>query len=225
MLYSTSVADPNRFSPICDGENEVFPDELTALRRGDNIAFTRFVRHHQNSLTGFLVTMLGCREEAKDAAQDVFEIVFKKIGQFRGEAELKTWLFCIARNVAINRLRARTRRMRHEATRDFNDAHTVVLEPVAQGSYHPDIYLFRRRLAAFVDEVVSALPASQRLLLLRHVFEGISYESLASEQGISVGTVKSRLGRIRRSLRTRLHAWLNDDDLRCEHVEALTSAE
>ena len=223
-MNSTTAADPNRFSPIRDGENEALPDELTALRRGDNVAFTRFVRRHQNSLTGFLVTMLGCREEAKDAAQDVFETVFKKIGQFRGEAELRTWLFSVARNVAINRLRVRTRRMRHEATCDFNDAHTVVLEPVSQGSYHPDIYLYRRRLGAFVDEAVSALPASQRLLLLRHVFEGISYESLASEQGIPVGTVKSRMGRIRRSLRTRLHAWLKDDHLRCEQADVLTTA-
>ena len=85
------------------------PTTLDRARGGDIAAFQELFAGHQERLRSFLYRMVANREDADDLVQDTFVRGFERIGQFRGEASLKTWLFRIGTNLARDLLRERQR--------------------------------------------------------------------------------------------------------------------
>jgi RNA polymerase sigma-70 factor (ECF subfamily) len=149
---------------------------------------------HSSRIFGFCLSRLGSREEAEDALQTTFLNVQRGLG--RGvvpEYEL-AWLFKIAQNVCHNRHQSARRRGRVEAAHDLDALQDVIASP-------------DRSTAVSLGELTRALgaiPTRQRRALLLREFEGLSYEEIASELGVSVAAVETLLFRARRAVAQQL---------------------
>jgi len=176
------------------------PDVLVdRARRGDERAFAHLLRLHQNRVYDLLVRMLGDRAEAEDVAQEVFVAFHRALPAFRGDSRVSTWLFRIAKNHCLNRLKYRGRR---------GEGQHVELDALdragAEGPETPERTLERAQVNERVQAAIAALPEEQRLVLVLRDIEDLSYEEIAAVLEQPEGTVKSRLHRARLALARRL---------------------
>lgn len=170
---------------------------------GDESAFAEVVAEHQRMVVQLAMNLLGDRDEALDLSQDVFICVFRTIGQFRGQSQLRTWIYRIAVNQARNRHRFWRRRRRSDQV--SLDAHVETHGDFVCGSeVGPDRILQQKELAARLKDALDALPFDQRTAIVLREVDGLSYDEIAFSLGVAVGTVKSRLTRARQTLRAGL---------------------
>ncbi len=171
---------------------------LARLRRRDDRAFAELVRMHQNRVYDLCCRMLDDREEALDVAQEVFVSLHGSLSGFRGESRLSTWIFRIAKNHCLNRLKYLTRRQKHR-TDDLSD---VPEGDLAEYQPHPSPQeaLLGKEQAARVQRAIAQLPEDQRLLIILRDIEGLTYDEMVQITDQPEGTVKSRLHRARSAL-------------------------
>ena len=172
-------------------------DELARRAAGgDEDAFAQLVGLHEKKVYGLALRMCGNPEDAADAAQEAFLAAWKGLPRFRGEAGFSTWLYRLTSNAAIDHLR-RVKRQRGEVSLDGGgpglDAVADAPSPQAQAE--------ETELREAVAEGLSMLSEDHRQALLLRELRGLSYEEIASELRVDLGTVKSRISRARGSLR------------------------
>lgn len=203
---ASAVASPAEARPVAE---EQFLDRL---RAGDASAFNLLVEERTPDVYALLYRLTEDAEEARDLTQETFLQAFRSIAHFRGEADLRTWLYRIALNQARNRWRWWRRRRR---------ASTVSLDEPDDDGRRPLSERLRDERArdperqALASERESVILAALRTLarpyreavVLRDI-EGLSYEEVAAALEISIGTVKSRLSRGRAELRHKLEGML-----------------
>jgi RNA polymerase sigma-70 factor (ECF subfamily) len=182
---------------------EVQGRESTLVARcaeGDQAACAELVAEHQRMVYQLAFHLLGNRDEALDLSQDVFMRVFRTLPQFRGQSQLRTWIYRIVVNQARNR--QRWWRRRHRASQISLDQHLEThAEPSGNPQVAPDNVLAQKQLASRLREALAALPFDQRSIVVLREIDGLSYEEIAFSLGVTLGTVKSRLTRARRALR------------------------
>lgn len=129
---------------------------------------------------------------AQEWTQDTFIRAFERIGQFRGDAALSTWLHAIAVSITLNGLRGRVRRDQQTTSLEDIDA-----EPARREAAEPDL---RDRMRAAID----ALPTGYRTVFVMHDVEGYTHEEIGQVLGVAIGTSKAQLSRAREKLRRAL---------------------
>jgi RNA polymerase sigma-70 factor (ECF subfamily) len=160
-------------------------------------------RDHGHRVRSYLARLVGAAD-AEDLAQDVFEKAQRAIGTFRGEARLRTWLYRVATNVAIDRLRTAARRADLDRDRDVADALEADGAESGTDEGSPDVELDRSRMRECILRVVEQLPQSHRAAILLGELRGFSDREMAEALGISVGAAKIRLHRGRQALKMML---------------------
>lgn len=175
---------------------------VNAFLAGEPGAFEEIVRTHQDRVFTFCARMLSDREEALDAAQEVFLSAFRHLKGFRGEASLSTWLLRIAANNCLNRIRQRTVRDKREvAVLDLEDDDGPSFQPAGRDDERPDRMAENREAGRVIESALMRIVPEFRWILILSDVEGFSNEEVASMAGVPVGTVKSRLHRARAALR------------------------
>jgi len=167
------------------------PDPLAPLMSriaaGDRAALRALYEATAPKLFGVCLRILSDREESEDVLQDVYVTVWRRADRFEaGRASVSTWLGAIARNRAIDRLRARGPLARAEPLEDLeiaDDAPSAETRLQASGE--------AARLAACLDE----LDPRTRQVIRTAFFEGVTYEALARRMDAPLGTVKSWIRR------------------------------
>ena len=177
------------------------------LKSGDAAAFDTLVLRYSNDIYALLYRLTEDAEEASDLTQETFLQTFKAIKNFRGEADLKTWLFRIAINESRNRFRWWKRR-RREIT-DSLDApsgsgETPLSETITSNFASPEDAVLRREREKVLIKALRDLPVIFREAVVLCDIEGLSYEEIAVALAINIGTVKSRIARGREELRRKL---------------------
>ena len=168
--------------------------------QGDQAACAELVAEHQRMVYQLAFHLLGDRDDALDLSQDVFMRVFRTLHQFRGQSQLRTWIYRIVVNQARNRQRWWRRRRR--ANQISLDQHLQTHgEPTGNPQAAPDNMLLQKRLASQLRAALGALPFDQRSVIVLREIDGLSYDEIAFSLGVTLGTVKSRLTRARRALR------------------------
>jgi RNA polymerase sigma-70 factor, ECF subfamily len=179
----------------------VDPTEAQLIERaiaGDSAAFTSLVRSLQGRVFGLALRLLNDRGEAEDLTQEVFVVMHHHLHEFRGDAKLSTWMHKITRNRALNRLKFLKRR--HVGTTD------ELIDDTAHDNSRdgrPSV-LENKQLQKRLEQELLRLPEEQRVLVVLRDLEELSYEEIAAETGLPLGTVKSRLHRARMELAQRL---------------------
>ncbi len=169
------------------------------LRRGDAAAFEALVRGHQDRIYDFCVRMLGEPEEAFDLTQEIFLSVHQHLDRFRADAKLSTWLFRIAKNHCLNRIKYLTRRGRGRSD-EYAEVNELSITQSVGGPPRPDEVLSAERDRAWVHRAIAELEEDQRVLVVLRDVEGLTYEEIMEVTDLAEGTVKSRLHRAREKL-------------------------
>lgn len=173
-------------------------EALARVAAGDAEAFAPLVERHQERLLRLCTRLLHDPEEARDAAQEVFLKAFRAAASYRPRGQVFTWLYRIAVNHCLNRLRRRAV-VRFLSLAERNDEGEPVLDPADPGAA-PDRAVEARRRWAAARRALAALPPGQRAVLVLAKFEGLKGKEIAAALGITEGAVESRLVRALRTL-------------------------
>ena len=181
---------------------------LERLRRGDAAAFEQLVAERSGEVYALLYRLTSEPEEARDLTQETFLRAFQAIGRFRGEADLKTWIYRIAINQARNRWRW-WRRRRRDVTVSLDAPVGEQEQPLIAHlqnaeTVNPEEAALAREREGQLREALNGLRRAYREAVILRDIEGFTYEEIAATLQISIGTVKSRLSRGRLELRRKL---------------------
>jgi len=185
---------------------------LERLRRGETAAFERVVAEHSGDVYALLYRLTTDAEEARDLTQETFLRAFQSIGRFRGDANLKTWIYRIAINQARNRWRWWRRRKRDVTVSldaiDDRNQQPLSAKLVDDDAIDPEQEMVAREREGYLRAALLELKRPFREAVVLRDVEGFSYEEIAETLQISIGTVKSRLSRGRLELRSKLQGSL-----------------
>jgi len=173
-------------------------------------SFEALVRTYERRVYNLACQMLGDREEARDAVQEIFLRVHQNLDSFRFEAKFSTWLYRLAVNHLLNYRRAWLR-TRLEPLEDLIAA--VGWEPMAMDP-GPEQQALDRDQAETVRRAIAKLPSKLRAALVLKDLQGLSYAEIADVLGITEGTVASRLNEARSALARRLRRLRTSDATR-----------
>ena len=179
---------------------------IERLRARELGAFEDLLAHFERPVYSLCFRLLGDAEEARDAAQETFLKVYRGLSGFRGEAGLKTWIYRIAINQAMNQQRWWRRRHRDDTiSLDLTrgDSETLGNLLPASSASPEQLAIATEREASILRALAEIKPEYRITLVLREI-EELSYEEIAKTMGISIGTVKSRIARGREELRRRV---------------------
>jgi RNA polymerase sigma-70 factor (ECF subfamily) len=160
---------------------------------GDMDAFEEFYQRYQRRVYTLCLRMMRNQTEAEDLTQEIFLHVYKKIGSFRGESSMMTWLHRVTVNQVLMHLRKSG--VRREKTTEDGE----VPEPKANSAPVPGQMMALDRLA--LDKAIAQLPPGYRAVFILHDIEGYEHTEIARMLGSCVGTSKSQLHKARKKLR------------------------
>jgi RNA polymerase sigma-70 factor (ECF subfamily) len=179
---------------------------IARLRARELDAFEELVHHFERPIYSLCFRLLGDAEEARDAAQETFLKVYRGLAGFRGEAGLKTWIYRIAINQAMNQQRWWRRRHRDETiSLDLTRGDSETLANLLpEKSASPEQLAIAGEREGRIMRALAEIKPEYRITLVLREIEELSYEEIAETLGISIGTVKSRIARGREELRRRV---------------------
>jgi RNA polymerase sigma-70 factor, ECF subfamily len=190
---------PQPQSPLPLAFAQKLTDEqlVQRVRAGDVALFEVLIRRNNTRLYRTLRALLRNDAEIEDAMQAVYVLAYAKLGTFRGDAQLSTWLTQIALNEALVRLR---HDRRHPAL-----SLAAVPEPElgasGGGLPTPEAQVSRRELASILETAVDALPDLYRVTFMLREVDGMDTTQAAEALGVTEDAVKKRLSRARALLR------------------------
>ena len=171
--------------------------------KGDQRAFKGLVTRHQGSVFHIVFRIVRDKEIANDLVQETFMKAFSSLKSYRSEYRFSTWLYKIAANSSIDHLRKKRIQALSLDSPIKTDDGEVAIE-VADYTHHPEQEMVRRERAISIQEAISSLPDKYRRVIVARHQEEKSYEEIADELGLPVGTVKARIFRARELLKKRL---------------------
>ncbi len=214
MLFSKSITfdeeDLGKVALATDmnsARSSVESEFIEKLRSGDSKAFDQLVTRYAPDIYGLLLRITREPEEASDLTQETFLRALKAIAKFRGEADLKTWLFRIAINQSKNRFRwwkVRKREKTVSIDAPVGDSETPLSDTISGSFSDPEEKLLQKERENLLFEKLEELPDIFREAVILCDMEGLSYEEISNVLGINIGTVKSRIARGREELRRKL---------------------
>lgn len=184
---------------------------IERLKRGEAAAFEELIAERSGEIYGLLFRLTENGEEARDLTQETFLRAFQNIDRFRGDADVRTWIYRIAINQARNRFRW-WRRRRRDATVSLDqkqgESGQSIIGTLAEPSQNPEQQTLARERELALRSALQRLGQAYRETVILRDIEGFTYEEIAETLGINVGTVKSRLARGRQELRKKLEGSL-----------------
>ena len=147
---------------------------LLALKDGNFAAFSELVDRHQRSLINFFYHLCWDRQAAEDCAQEVFLRVYSHLDRYEPQAKFTTFLFKIARNLWIDRVRS-------------------LGERVPARSLGPVEILAKEEQQAALQRAIDQLPEEQKAVVILSEIQGLKYQDISAILEVPVGTVKSRM--------------------------------
>jgi RNA polymerase sigma-70 factor (ECF subfamily) len=199
-------------APSPDNPAQEETQAIEAVLAGDREAYTLLVQRYKGPLYRYLLRMLRRPAEAEDAAQEAFLRAYLSLASYDSTYRFSTWLFRIATNLTLNRIKAEKRLTSLEMLQESPDG---ALREFADQSddCRPGPEAERQELCEVVRECVDQLPPAYRsVVALRHLLD-LSYQEIADSMELPINTVRSRLHRGRERLGECLEERLPKEDL------------
>ncbi|HYC52612.1 MAG TPA: RNA polymerase sigma factor [Gemmatimonadaceae bacterium] len=166
---------------------------------GDEAAFAELYRMHSGRVFALCVRMCGSRERAVELVQDVFVHIWERLGSFRGESALASWIHRLTVNLILSNVRTETRRLNYEVPDDDEGRETRDGERAGltgRGSVKPASVLE----AVDLERAIATLPVGARVVFVLHDVEGYQHAEIARMTGTAEGTCRAQLHRARKLL-------------------------
>jgi RNA polymerase sigma-70 factor (ECF subfamily) len=171
------------------------------VRAGDALAFERIMFATEQRVVSIAWRMLGNRDDARDAAQEVYLRVFKYLARFRAEEDFRGWLYRITVNVCHDFARKKRSNWGVELSEiDFDREGAPV--DAAFGGADPETLALQSQQLALVRRALQSLPTKERAALVLRDLEGFSTEEVAQALGSRPVTVRSQVSSARAKIKT-----------------------
>ena len=177
---------------------------MLRVKKGDQAAFRMIVEKYHNSIMNLCHRFIGNQEDAEEIAQDVFIRLLRYADSYEPKAKLTTYLYRIAVNLSINRIR--DNKWKRYIPWESANVHSRM--PDNTNCDTPDRLLEQKEKSEAIRSIIDSLPASQRKAVILKRFEGLSYAEIADVMNTSVSAVESLLFRAKQTLRKRLKAFI-----------------
>jgi RNA polymerase sigma-70 factor (ECF subfamily) len=168
--------------------------------------FDQLYRQHVDRVFRFAQRLCGQTEDAKDLVQDTFLNAFRGLDQFRGDAQLSTWLYAIAARACIHMRRKRKGEPERELSLEefIPSSEGEFRLQVATEGFTPEEALENKQLRRALQQAILKLPKKYRVVLVLRDMEGLSAKEVGTIMGLNERAVKSRLHRARLFVRKEL---------------------
>lgn len=183
-------------------------DLVARLKAGDRSAFAEMVEQHSPRIFNLARGMMNDPDEAEEILQETFLQAVKHIGRFRSQSKLGTWLYRIATNQALMRLRRQ--RPVNFSLDDPEENSIEYTLPQAEWSRRPESELLNQEAQHEMEKAIDALPEILHLVFILRDVEGLSTAETAEVLDLSISAVKSRLLRARLKLRDSLSDYFRE---------------
>jgi RNA polymerase sigma-70 factor (ECF subfamily) len=177
---------------------------IKELRRGNQAAFKELFDSYSTLVYNVAYRMLQNKQDAEDVTQEVFFQAYKSLKQFRAESQLSTWLYRIAVNRSLNHQRKRKLERWLSLDFDSDEKNAKNFDALGSTEVNADTVMEKKDTERIVQEAINALPSQQRIAILLHRYEELSYEEIAIIMGVTVASVESRLHRAKQTLAKKL---------------------
>ncbi len=195
-----AIAVPVNTEPICDAEL------VLLARQGDGGAFRTIMQRHNRRLYRVARSVLRDDSKAEDVVQEAYMRAFAGLAEFRGDSSLSTWLTRITINEALrlrNRQRSTVSLELIDSARERNGTQIHLL-PLAHADNNPECMAAQREIGRVLERAIGNLPEPFRVVFVMRDVEEMSTEETATALGLRLETVRTRLYRARRLLRSAL---------------------
>jgi RNA polymerase sigma-70 factor (ECF subfamily) len=198
--------------------NQIMPTEISleALIAGDRAEFARMVDLYSNPIYRLGLRMLGNPQDAEDILQNTFLNALTHLPTFEGRSSLSTWLYRIAANEALMRLRRKKPEVNLEDAETGQHAEDLKPTQFVDWSALPEEQLLSGEGEKVLDQAIQNLPESLRIVFLLRDLEELSIRETAEALGLTETNVKTRLLRARMFLREQLSAYYGEHFIREE---------
>jgi RNA polymerase sigma-70 factor (ECF subfamily) len=166
--------------------------------RGDEKAYSELTQKYQKPLYFHVCKMIRNPDFAEDLVQDIFLKAFKSLKNYKNDYAFSTWLYRIATNHTIDYLRKKKLETLSIHADDSDDTHATI--QLADEDSFTDEPMIRRERKNKVHEAIDQLPEKYREVILKRHIEEKSYQEIAEEMDIPLGTVKAHIFRARELL-------------------------
>jgi RNA polymerase sigma-70 factor (ECF subfamily) len=182
--------------PSSAPSNEMDVNDVELVERsrgGDMAAFEAIYRRHAGRLYGLASRMAGSVDDGEDLLQEIFLQAYRKLGSFKGESSLGTWLYRLAVNHCLDFVRSR-RAKNDKMTESLADDEGAIPIPVRES---PIVRLD-------LERAIASLPDGCREAFVLHDVEGFEHREIGELLGIAEGTSKSQVFKARMKIRAML---------------------
>jgi RNA polymerase sigma factor (sigma-70 family) len=186
--------------------------------RGDTNAFGAIIKSTEGLVAQIVFRMIGNTEDRKDIAQDVYLKAFSKLGGFKFQSKLSTWIGQIAYNTCLNYLEKKKLVLLPASNHGEEENREEALETLMnRQAYHvnseTENLIFQKELSGILLVETENLPPMYKTLITLYHQEELSYEEISQITGLPSGTVKSYLFRARKALKENILAKYKKEEL------------
>jgi RNA polymerase sigma-70 factor (ECF subfamily) len=174
-------------------------DLIRACQNGSQAALRDLWDSHHRMVYNLAYRMLNSHEDAEELVAETFLKVWRNCHRFGGRSRVTTWIYQIASNLAVDRLRAR--RSRAHALLEDLPGEGESATPLYENPEHPEEAYLRSEASEQLHQALGQLNEGDRLLITLYHLQGLSYEEIQEITGISNANIKSRLFRARQRLK------------------------
>ncbi|WP_163971420.1 RNA polymerase sigma factor SigW [Oceanobacillus halotolerans] len=182
---------------------QLIKDKIIQVKRGNRAAFEEVVAFFQDRIYHHCLRMIGNAHEAEDIAQEVFIRAYVNIHSFDERRKFSTWLYRIATNLTIDRIRKRKPDYYLDAEIKGTDGLDMYSQ-LASDHRQPDEEVEGLELKQFIHNEIANLPAKYRSIIMLRYIEEFSLNEISEIMDMPLGTVKTRIHRGREALRKKL---------------------
>jgi RNA polymerase sigma-70 factor (ECF subfamily) len=171
-----------------------------AVDMGDQKAYAALMNNYKDSIYFMLLKMTNNSDDADDLTIEAFGKAFKKLHQYTPDYAFSTWLFKIASNNCIDYIRKK-KKMTFSIDKTFeNEDGTEMAHNIPAQVPDPEEHFIKKQKVMLMREIVEKLKPRYRTLIEMRYFQELSYEEIAAEMQLPLGTVKAQLFRAREFL-------------------------
>ncbi|RZT93129.1 RNA polymerase sigma-70 factor (ECF subfamily) [Ancylomarina subtilis] len=186
----------NQSSNLSDNAKKDLLNVQAALK-GNQKAFEKLFLRYKDAIFYFLLRTINNRTDAEDLTLECFGKAFRNIDQYSTKYAFSTWLFRIATNTSIDFIRKKKKNIIKFETKDDNNIDNPSYESKTPS---PEQQIINKQNAMFMRRQVSQLKDRYRILIELRYFKEYSYEEIAKEMNLPIGTIKAQLFRARKLL-------------------------
>lgn len=172
---------------------------IQAALKGDNAAYKKLMKKYHDAIYNFIYRMIHDKHQVEDLTQEAFIKAFQSLASFNEEYAFSTWLYKIATNNSIDYIRKR-KLQTYSIDKPIDAKDSDYSFELPDDSYETDMEMISDQRARMLNEAITKLPEKYRKVIhLRHVDER-SYEEIAEQLKLPIGTVKAHIFRAREIL-------------------------